>query len=331
MNNVANLTHKQREELFIATSRDIDLPEAMTEKDFWICWTLYYLFNLNPWAKQLTLKGGTSLSKCFNLINRFSEDVDVILDWRILNYEKDDPWTERSRTKQDKFNKEMNEKTIKFLREQFLPCIKNDFNRLLADDFDIYIDQVDPHTVCFSYPRIFGIESILSIVRMEIGVLAAWTPTTNTIITPYSAQVFPEQFENPSTTILSVTPERTFWEKATILHKEAFRTDGRVPPRYSRHYYDIYCMSKSPVKDLALADLNLLEHVSRFKTRFYYSGSAHYDLAKPGTLRLIPSELCIPALMDDYEHMKNMIFGDQPDFIEILRNLQVLEMEINDI
>lgn len=80
----------------------------MAEKDFWVCWTLGYLFHQCPWAKHIAFKGGTSLSKCFGLIERFSEDIDLILDWRVLGYSTSDPWAERSKTKQDKFNKEMN-------------------------------------------------------------------------------------------------------------------------------------------------------------------------------------------------------------------------------
>jgi len=128
MNRVANFGQREREELFITTSREISLPEAMVEKDFWVCWTLDYLFHTSPWAEKLAFKGGTSLSKCYGLINRFSEDVDIILDWRILGYEALEPWEERSRTKQDKFNKEANAKTEGFLRDIFLHKLTNDFS-----------------------------------------------------------------------------------------------------------------------------------------------------------------------------------------------------------
>jgi len=330
MNRIANLSRKEREELFIVTARGIDLPEAMVEKDFWVCWTLDYLFRSCPWAGNLAFKGGTSLSKCFGLINRFSEDIDVILDWRLLGYKALEPWAERSRTRQDKFNKEANAKTEVFLRETFLPQLQKDFSHLLTNDFSLYIDDTDPQTVCFAYQRIFTENAIASMVRIEIGALAAWTPTQDATVTSYAAQQYPQVFETPSTHILTVAPERTFWEKATILHKEAFRASGRFPPRYSRHYYDLYCMDKSPVKERAYADLELLERVVRFKDRFYPAGSAHYELAKPGTMHLIPPGDCINALQDDYEHMKNMIFGEQPDFGDIMDCIQRLEQEINE-
>ena len=208
MNHIANLSRKEREELFIVTAREIDLPEAMVEKDFWVCWTLNYLFHFCPWARNLSFKGGTSLSKCFGLIERFSEDIDIILDWRILGYTADEPWAERSRTKQDKFNKEANAKTEVFLRESFLPQLQDDFSRLLTDGFSLYIDDADPQTVCFAYPRIFTESAIVNVVRIEIGALAAWTPTQKANVTSYAAQRYPKVFEIPSTQILTVAPER---------------------------------------------------------------------------------------------------------------------------
>lgn len=330
MNRIANLNQKEREELFIVTAREMDLPEAMVEKDFWVCWTLDYLFHSCPWARNLAFKGGTSLAKCFCLIERFSEDIDVILDWRLLGYDADEPWAERSRTKQDKFNKEANAKTEVFLRESFLPQLQDAFSRLLTNDFSLYIDDADPQTVCFAYPRIFSESAIVNVVRIEIGALAAWTPVQNAIVTSYAAQRYPKVFEIPSTQILTVAPERTFWEKITILHKEAFRSKGKFPPRYSRHYYDLYCMDKSPAKSTALADLVLLERVVLFKDRFYPTGSAHYELAKPGTMRLVPPKACLEVLKEDYEHMKNMIFGAQPEFEDIMDCIKRLEREINE-
>ena len=115
----------------------------------------------------------------------------------------------------------------------------------------------------------------------------------------------------------------------TILYKEAFRTNGKVPPRYSRHYYDLWCMAQSPVKDAAFKDLELLRQVVAFKDRFYPAASAHYDLAKPGTMQLMPPEDCLPALRADYEHMKNMIFGDKPEFGVILAAIGALASEIH--
>lgn len=329
MNSIIKLPKHEREILFRNTAAKCGLSEGIVEKDFWVCWTLDYLFHKSPWKNHLVFKGGTSLSKCFDLIHRFSEDIDLILDWRLLDTAKNDPWAERSKNQQDKFNKAINTETEIFLREEFIPGLTEDFRQHLTEDFKLEIDEHEPQTVNFTYPKLFTETSILPMVRLEIGALAAWTPTTCTQITPYSAQQYPHVFQVPSTTILTVQPERTFWEKVTILHKEAFRTNGKFPARYSRHYYDLYCMSSSLIKVNAYSDLELLHRVVQFKNRFYPAGNAHYELAKPGTMHLLPPEDCIPILREDYAHMQNMLFGAKPTFDEIMDCIAAMEQEIN--
>ena len=242
---------------------------------------------------------------------------------------RNDPWAERSKNQQDKLNKALNAETETFLREQFVPRVMEDFMRLLTENFSLCVDEDDPQTVNFTYPKLFSETSILPMVRLEIGALAAWTPTAQEKVTSYAAQTYSRVFQNPTTTILTVLPERTFWEKVTILHKEAFRTNGRFPARYSRHYYDLYCMDKSPVKAAAYADLELLARVVRFKNRFYPAGNAHYDLAKPGTMRLLPPEDCMDILRENYAHMQGMLFGTIPTFEDIMQCIQTMETEIN--
>ena len=331
MRNIATLSRNDREELFIVTAREVNLPEAMVEKDFWVCWTLDYLFHDCLWKEHLAFKGGTSLSKCFNLIERFSEDIDLILDWRLLECAKKDPWAERSKNQQNKLNESMNLETAGFLRDIFMPAMEKDFTSHLPDPFRLYIDDLDPQTICFEYPRSFEDTAILPMVRLEIGALAAWTPTRVATIMPYAAQQYPQVFTRPSTEILTVSPERTFWEKVTILHKEAFRNNGKFPLRYSRHYYDLCCMDRSDIKKMAYEDIELLKRVVTFKARFYPAGNAHYDEAVPGTIRLMPPEDCMKQLQDDYSHMRNMIFGFCPEFDDVMACVKRLEEEINQL
>ena len=84
MRNVARLSRRELEELFTLTADKMKLSPAIAEKDFWVCWMLDYLFGRSPWTRQLAFKGGTSLSKAYGIIKRFSEDIDLILDWRLL-------------------------------------------------------------------------------------------------------------------------------------------------------------------------------------------------------------------------------------------------------
>jgi hypothetical protein len=152
MRQIARLPVKDRNALFRNTAHKLGMTEAIIEKDFWVCWILDYLFNECPWKTHLAFKGGTSLSKSFGIIKRFSEDIDLILDWRILGYTKDEPWNQRSNTKQDMFNKEANLKAEEFLKNDFIPNLRNDLYKELNAEISCFPDPDDGQTVQFAYP-----------------------------------------------------------------------------------------------------------------------------------------------------------------------------------
>ena len=330
MKNVARLSNNDRSELFRNTSDKMGLNEAIVEKDFWVCFMLDYLFHRSPWKDSITFKGGTSLSKAFHLISRFSEDIDLILDWRVLGYKKDQPWEKRSNTKQDAFNKEANTRAEVFLMETFCPTIKEELSQELGREANIYMDEKDKQTVNFAYPNLFNNKATLQVIRLEIGALAAWTPAITAQIKPYAGEYYPKVFEQKETSVLTVASERTFWEKATILHHEANRPEHmEMPQRYFRHYYDLYRMAMSPVKEVAFSRLDLLKKVVDFKMKFYPRGWAKYPEAVPGTLKLIPPEYRFAALEADYDSMKDMLYGDIPTFGTVISAVRILEKEIN--
>ena len=332
MRNIALLPPADRRALFMNTAAKTGLTVAIIEKDFWVCWTLDYLFHRSEWSNNLAFKGGTSLSKAFHLINRFSEDIDLMLDWRVLGFTKDEPWESRSKTKQDQFNKNANKRTADFLQNEFVPKIQDDITTELGETFHIDLDDMDEQTVLIKYPYEFTDQTIVHEIRLEIGVLGAWSPSAQKEIKSYAAEHYEHLFSMPSTKILTVLPERTFWEKATILHHEANRpVNSFMPPRYSRHYYDIYCLSNSWVKNAAFADIDLLLKVASFKDKFYPLSWARYEDAKPGSIKLMPPTHSIKILEDDYKHMQGMIFGNKPIFNEILEEIQSLENEINSL
>lgn len=316
--------------LFRNTAQKMDINEAIVEKDYWVCLILDYLFHHCTYANVLTFKGGTSLSKCYGLIKRFSEDVDLILDWRALGYHFEEPWEQRSNTKQDALNKEANQRAETFLKETLLPVIKEDISNVLGKDADLYIMEDDSQTICFRYPRLFQAESILQVIRLEIGALAAWTPSVEKKVTPYVAEYYPKAFEQIDTKILTAAAERTFWEKVTILHHEANRPENiEMPSRYSRHYYDLYSIAHSEYKNMAYENLELLQKVVDFKMKFYPRRWAKYEEAKPGTLKLVPPKYRLEVLKKDYAQMAEMMFGLYPSFEELVEYIMVLEQEMN--
>ena len=332
MRKIACLSDSDRLELFRNTAEKMGLHDAIIEKDFWVCFTLDYLFHRCPWKNSIAFKGGTSLSRVYNIIYSFSEDIDLILDWRVLGYEKYEPWEIRSNTKQEAFNHEANLRAEVFLAERFCPTIRKELSQELGQEANIFIDPNDRQTIIFAYPNLFINQATLQIIRLEIGALAAWTPVRSASITSYAANYYPKLFSQTSTAILTVLPERTFWEKATILHHEANRPEHlSMPPRYSRHYYDIYRMSQSPIKDYSLLSLNLLSKVVAFKMKFYPRAWAKYSEAKPGSLKLLPPNYRFSSLEKDYSAMKDMLFGNIPSFNDIIDTLTQLEIEINSL
>ena len=327
MESVARLSSVQRRELFSETAARKGMTPAVVEKDFWVCWTLGRLFSHPKLSRLLMFKGGTSLSKVFNLIERFSEDIDLILDWRVVVGE-DNPLIVRSSTKQEALNKVIDAKALDYIGGELLASIAKSIAPICH--CELAID--DHHALNVSYPAAFSEQYLRPEVRLEIGPLAAWLPYDSYKIRPYAAEAFPQIFSQADCVVQAIRAERTFWEEATILHHEANRPENnQQPPRYSRHYYDLAMMSAAPIKDAALADRAMLEDVVAFKQRFYPRGWARYDLAKPGTLKLVPSEHVLSALEKDYAQMRNMIFGRYPSFDEIMEALQALEREINEL
>lgn len=276
------------------------------------------------------LKGGTSLSKVYDLIQRFSEDIDLILAWNVLGYSDEMIFAQRSNTQQQKFIDESRDVLFSFIQKEFLPVFRSDISAILNRDANVFIREEEPGVLCFAYPRVSSDSSILPEIRIEMGTLAAWDPATIGVLRSYAAVVFPAAFSKADVSLRVTTAERTFWEKATILHQEAHRPENSLlPHRYSRHYYDMWMMANSWVKDKALANPDLLKAVVDFKIQFYPRKWAKYEEANFKTIRLLPPVHSLEALRKDYADMANMIFGARPSFDEILNSLANLEKEIH--
>lgn len=324
MDRVARLPATERSALFAETAARMGTTPAVAEKDFWVTWGLARLFADAELARLLMFKGGTSLSKAYRLIERFSEDIDLILDWRELSGE--DPLAERSKAKQEKLNAAINEQAQAYIAGALLARV----TAALGEVCQCALDHDDPHVINIRYPAAFPDRYLRPELRLEIGPLAAWLPHEERMIGSYAAEMFPQVFTRPQCAVRVIRAERTFWEKVTILHHEAHRPEGNPQPsRYSRHYYDLARMAASPVKDEALAKLELLADVVAFKQRFYPRGWARYDLAVPGSLRLVPGGAVRATVEADYRAMTNMVFGAVPAFGDIMSSLRALEDEIN--
>jgi hypothetical protein len=282
------------------------------------------LFTSERWRDKMIFKGGTSLSKAFHIINRFSEDIDLILDWRQLGITSDESWKTRSNTSQDKFCKDINNKAAAYLAQTFVPAFTKELESKLGRPVRVAAHE---EVVTIEYPKAFDLDYLRPEIVLEIGPLAEWIPHALFEITPYAAEKYPELFTRKAASVMTILPERTFWEKATILHKLA--SQGKIPVRHSRHYYDLALLASSNIKDIALGKLDLLHEVIAFKQRFYRSAKAQYEKAVPGSFRLLPDTGLLKVLDEDYSKTKEMIFGTPTSFDSIIETLRALEDEIN--
>ncbi|MCQ2423174.1 MAG: nucleotidyl transferase AbiEii/AbiGii toxin family protein [Lachnospiraceae bacterium] len=330
MKKIARLSNEERQELFLSTAIKMGMRPEVIEKDFWVCFMLDHLFHDCEYKNAFVFKGGTSLSKAYHVIKRFSEDIDLILDWRKIITDASNPWDDRSRTKQDSYNKQINKEAAMFYRDSLVPKLKKELSDKLGNGEWIFVDSEDEMVVNFVYPHIFETAYIIPVVRLEIGPLAEWMPSHVTNIVPFVAEHYDWLFEQKNTDVLTIDAERTFWEKITILHKIANFPEGKtLPHRYARHLYDVYCLGNSDIKELAFKKNELLEKDVAFKLKFYYAKSAHYETATLKHIRLIPAAGVMQTLKNDYAAMINMFYGNAPEFDEIIQYLRVLEEEIH--
>ena len=352
MDSFANQPDKERKELLQETASRRDSTDIIIEKDFWVCWTLKRLFTNPALAPYLIFKGGTSLSKAYGLIERFSEDIDLTIN-RNAPFLKDgkDPMEEGiSKKERGRRLEALKVNAQAFVNKIILPTLRDDIVKLLgkSDSRKVVLDAEDPdqQTILFYYPKVFGYDLgygqgkygvgpygeaekgyIQPQIKLEFGARGEINPNESRKITPFVAETFPEQFENPSQEVAVLSAERTFWEKATILH--ALYHNSKLKDRMSRHYYDTFMLSQGGVAEKAIQKPELLERVVRNKHLLFRDASASYGAAVIGSLKLVPTADQQATLKKDYDKMEEMFMGEYPDFAAVMTGLADLENKIN--
>lgn len=340
MDEFARLPSEERRLYFEQAAARLGLASPMIEKDFWVCWTLRRLFSLAEFDHHLTFKGGTTLSKVYRVIERFSEDVDVAIERSFLGFGGEN---EPEKGATGKEQRRRVERLGDACRAAIVDRLGPQLRQAVADslggnvDWSLTIDPADPdrQTLLFQYPpAITGglVPYFAPSVKIELGARSDHFPVEQAAVKPYLCDAFPQALPNPEAQVRVLAAARTFWEKATILHMLHHQPEGRrIAPRMSRHYYDVFCLWQGPVREQALAAINLLERVAVFKSVFFKAGWARYEEARPGTLRLIPGKQIVDVLARDYQEMQPMFFGEAPPFPAILKELPRIEQEINSI
>lgn len=333
MRMIARASNEAKDRLFTrALAKMPVLSEGVIEKDFWVCVTLERLFHAASFKDFIWFKGGTSLSKCYGAINRFSEDIDLIVDWRLLGIPEMEPLEQRSRTKQKLYNQHMREMARAYVGDTMLPQIREELSDVMGSTADCEISPDDGGTILFAYPQTCSLApGILKHIKIEIGPMSSWKPLDTSVVSPYAALAIPDP-SSMGFTVPAISAVRAFWEKVTILHKEAHRPDAKdVPLRYSRHYYDVFMLTQTSTMEQAIADMRLLDDVREFELRFFPTGWAKMEEARPGSFRLRPSAKHLGQLREDYRQMRGMLFGNSPTFDEIIEGVDKLEVRLNSL
>ena len=338
---------EDRRGLFLATANRLGTPLQNVEKDFWVSWVLDLLFNGRDVSEpRLLFKGGTSLSKAYGLISRFSEDIDITVFREDIGQDIEVGDLEGLSGKQQRLRLE----AIKQACQVYIQgALKGHLNRQIKAAFhdagvpiteDPVVqdpDDPDQQTLLVWYPSVSTNpdEYVKPTVKIEAGAKSALDPHRSASIQPYVADDMPTTNLIVSD-VVTIDAERTFWDKVVILHglrrwhdnRGALRQHGH---RVSRHYYDIYKLSRSPVGQRAAKDRALALDCARHALLFFNSTDLDLIHAKPGTFSITPTSEMEDALKRDYQAMSGMIFGEVPDFVDVLEATRQLEQVINQV
>lgn len=339
MNRFASIPERERTDFFIRYEERTRVDPAITEKDFWVCWLLGLIFGTPELGGNAVFKGGTSLSKVFGVIHRFSEDVDLGLSPESLGHLESEIDEAPTKTARAKRAATLLATCAQKVETEFLPLLEKLISGQLGGKtgerpwLRYELEEV-PHSpvIYFDYPTTLPnpLPYIRTAVKIEFGSLTDQRPTGSHRIVPLVAELAPEAFADFQAEVVALEVERTFWEKATILHAEFHRpADKAQPPRYARHFSDFVALWQHRSGRTAAQRLDLLERVRLHKSRYFASSWAHYESAVPGTLRLHPPEFRMAELRRDYLAMRPMFLGEPLSFDEMMSVLAEAEEALN--
>ncbi|MBF0107467.1 MAG: nucleotidyl transferase AbiEii/AbiGii toxin family protein [Deltaproteobacteria bacterium] len=337
MTNIVSMTSDQKQKLFTRAALTTGMSPIVIEKDYWVVWALWRLFEQKDLRPYLTFKGGTSLSKIYNVIKRFSEDIDISIEKGFFGFGGENaPEHASSRKKRSVVLENLSTACSKYIKTDLLELLIRDFEKHLGNrqGWNLRIDTADPdqQTILFDYPTTDQSNTgyIRRYVKMEMGARSEHWPVSEKKIRSYVKTQFRDAVEEPEITIRVLDIERTFWEKLTILHAYTHLPDDKkLPSRHARHYYDTYCLLKSGVKEKAATDLDLLARVAQHKMTYFASTWSHFETAVKGTLRLVPQQHLSASLKSDYTAMSTMFFEDPPAWNTIIETIAQFEKEFN--
>jgi len=336
---------EERRDLFVGAADRLRTNEQNTEKDFWVCWTLDALFNdLEAGGPRLLFKGGTSLSKGYGLIERFSEDIDITVfredigqpatvgELETLSGKKRNARVEAIRDACQTYIQGPMLERLSVLLEQMLKTANLNPNRARMESDP---DDPDGQSLLLWYPTATadGNAYIRRAIKIESGAKSALDPHAPVVVKPYIADDLPN-LNLAVGNVTTVAPSRTFWDKVVILHglrrwwdrRGELRGGGQ---RVSRHYYDVYRLLASETGRKAMEDSEMAEDCVRHARMFFNRPDLDLASAVPGSFVLTPHDGMLANLRRDYEAMSGMVFGPIPTVDEVVASISQLERFLN--
>lgn len=330
---LTDLNIGQQEQIIreLAVLAHIDVQSA--EKDWWVTQVLKAIFSL-PYAEHLSFKGGTSLSKCWHLINRFSEDVDIAINRDFFGYGR-----ELSRTQ---ISDKLRRATCTFVREHMQFDIREAMLQQGIDErtFNVLVNitsvsTMDPETIEVNYHSVLQeSEYIRHCVLIEVSGRSMQKPVKVENIQSLIDQHLPQSAvaEKPFVIPKVVTPERTFLEKVCLLHEEFSKPENIRVSRMSRHLYDIVMMMQAGVAEKALADKQLFQDIVEHRRKFINLKDFDYNTLAPQLLSIVPPIPIMELWQKDYDEMlRTMIYGNAPSFEQVITKIRDLETKFHDM
>lgn len=326
----------ERESYFETAAEETGIPFANIEKDYWVVWILGKLFSIPALKNYLTFKGGTSLSKVYGAIERFSEDIDVSIEKEFFGFSNENDLERAiSKKKQRAGLNNLSKACSSYINNNLILTLGIAISDALKlkEGWHLEVDDSDPdgQTLQFKYPSSTNLNNyIRPSVKIELGARSEHWPVSKHVIQSYAKTALKEIISESEVQVKVLEAKRTFWEKATILHQYAhLPKDKTLPPRISRHYYDFFCLLNSNIKDNALDEWDLLERVATHKSIYFASAWANYGAARKGSLKLSPLPIVTTDLKRDFELMQDMFFGKIPEWGKILKIISEFEIEFN--
>jgi len=326
-----NLTEEQKRTSISQAALKSGAAERAIEKDWWVTLTLKALFT-GPYAQSLVFKGGTSLSKCYNLIQRFSEDIDIVLDPQLLGMEYQEAPTKS-------FLNKLRRGGCKFTTTELLKSVETGLISIGVPKglLTIYAEEVpanmpdkDPQTIYIVYPSLYESSNyIKNIVKIEVGVRAKIEPFSMVLIESMLNQFFPNKaYGEEPFEVRAVDARKTFIEKACLLHEELRKPDrARIrTERMSRHFYDLVRMMDTDICVRALADKELYASIIKHRSFYNKMPGVDYQLLEAQTIDFVPDGELMEAFSKDYENMlKEMIYGESIEPKNLFERIRALQ------